>query len=187
MIPPAGFNSLSTSSRMVIAAVCQPLAANPPKIEPRAASSSRWKGCGSNSAAKVLIRSFSTRRRPEPNVCPAAKSSRYRSVIAAGSRVDPRRRGSSVPPRYVSRLPLQAATCATAPERLEEVPVLEEQPSATRTDKARHSDSGPGNCGHPGERDNEYRCVLEEQVVIRSEEHTSELQSLRTISYAVFC
>src|SRR6267143_3348399 len=88
MIPPAGFNSLSTRSRMVIAAVCHPLAANPRNIEPRAASSSRWKGCGSNSAAKVLIRSFSTRRRPEPKVCPTAKSSRYRPVIAVASSVD---------------------------------------------------------------------------------------------------
>src|SRR5712691_13195785 len=88
MIPPAGFSSLSTRSRMVIAAVCQPLAASPRNIEPRAASSSRWKGCGSNSAAKVLIRSLSTRRRPEPKVCPTAKSSRYRPVIAAASSVD---------------------------------------------------------------------------------------------------
>src|SRR6185295_513868 len=40
-----------------------------------------WKGWGSNSAAKVLIRSSSIRSRPEPKVCPTAKSSRYRSVI----------------------------------------------------------------------------------------------------------
>ena len=46
---------------MVSAAVCQPLAASPPKTVPRAASSSRWKGCGSNSAAKSLI---SLRGRP---------------------------------------------------------------------------------------------------------------------------
>src|SRR5260370_24033861 len=84
----SGFNSLSTRSRMVIAAVCQPLAASPRNIELRAASSSRWKGCGSNSAAKALIRSFSTRKRPEPKVCPTAKSSRYRPVIAAVSSVD---------------------------------------------------------------------------------------------------
>ena len=37
------------------AAVCQPLAARPPRIDSRAASASRWKGCGSNSAAKLLI------------------------------------------------------------------------------------------------------------------------------------
>src|SRR5256885_2562527 len=73
-------------------------------------------------------------------------------------------------------LPLQAAICATAPERLEEVPVLEERPSATRTRKVRHSDSGPGNCGHPGERDTEYRCVLEEQFVqqVKKEKHPGE-------------
>src|SRR5260370_295446 len=87
-MPPAGWSSLSTRSRMVIAAVCQPLAASARNIEPRAASSSRWKGCGSNSAAKALIRSFSTRKRPEPKVCPTAKSSRYRPVIAAVSSVD---------------------------------------------------------------------------------------------------
>ena len=54
-IPPAGSISLSTRSRMVRAAVCQPLAANPPKIVSSAASSSRWNGWGSNSAAKALI------------------------------------------------------------------------------------------------------------------------------------
>jgi hypothetical protein len=48
---------------MVIEAVCQPLAASPLKIVWRAAASSRWKGCGSNSAAKLLTRSASTRRR----------------------------------------------------------------------------------------------------------------------------
>src|SRR6266849_1801469 len=41
MIPPAGRKPLSTSSRMVSADVCHPLAARPPKNEPRAASSSR--------------------------------------------------------------------------------------------------------------------------------------------------
>ena len=39
------------------AAVCQPLAARPPKKVPSAVASSRWKGCGSNSAAKALIAS----------------------------------------------------------------------------------------------------------------------------------
>jgi len=46
---------------MVIAAVCQPLAASPPNIVSRSASSSRWNGCGSNSAPNVLIRSLSIR------------------------------------------------------------------------------------------------------------------------------
>jgi hypothetical protein len=46
--------------------VCQPLAAKPRNMLLRAASSSRWKGCGSNSAAKLLIRSPSMRARPEP-------------------------------------------------------------------------------------------------------------------------
>jgi hypothetical protein len=42
MIPPAGLSSLSTSSRMVTAAVCQPLAARPRNIDSAAALSSRW-------------------------------------------------------------------------------------------------------------------------------------------------
>src|SRR5204862_1657405 len=81
-MPPAGLKSLSTRSRMVTAAVCQPLAASPPKIVSRAASSSRWNGCGSNSAAKALIRSLSIGSGPERKVCPTAKSSRYRPVTA---------------------------------------------------------------------------------------------------------
>ncbi len=58
-MPPAGLSSLSTRSRMVTAAVCQPLAARPRKMVSRAASSSRWKGGGSKSAAKVLTRMVS--------------------------------------------------------------------------------------------------------------------------------
>jgi len=48
MMAPASGNPLSTRRRMVIAAVCQPLAANPANSVPFAFSSSRWKGCGSN-------------------------------------------------------------------------------------------------------------------------------------------
>ncbi len=61
---------------MVSAAVCQPLAARPPKNEPRAASSLRWNGCGSNWAAKALMAAASTRSVPETCFCPGAKSSR---------------------------------------------------------------------------------------------------------------
>src|SRR5438445_521397 len=46
----------------------------------RGVGSSRWNGCGSNSAAKVLIRSASIGSCPDRKVCPTAKSSRYRSV-----------------------------------------------------------------------------------------------------------
>src|SRR3546814_985293 len=35
--------------------------------------------------------------------------------------------------------------------------------------------------------DKRYRIWLEDQASVRSEEHTSELQSLMRISYAVFC
>jgi hypothetical protein len=69
-MPPAGLGSLSTSTRIVIAAVCQPLAARPRNTLSRAVLSSRWNGCGSNSAAKALIRSASTRNAPEPKVWP---------------------------------------------------------------------------------------------------------------------
>jgi len=54
---------------------------------------------------------------------------------------------------------------AAAPEWLEEVPVLEKRPAATRTCKARHAASGPGDRGQPGERDHEERRFLEKQIV----------------------
>ena len=57
--PPAN-GTLSVSRRMVMAAVCQPLAASEPKNESFAASSSVWNGCGSKSAAKRLICSASS-------------------------------------------------------------------------------------------------------------------------------
>jgi hypothetical protein len=41
MMPPAGRNSLSTTSRIIIAALCQPLAASPPNRLALAASASR--------------------------------------------------------------------------------------------------------------------------------------------------
>src|SRR5262245_44260675 len=67
---------------MVRAAVCQPLATSRPNIERRAASSSRWNGCGSYCCAKAIISFLSIRARPFGlNTCPTAKSSKYRSVI----------------------------------------------------------------------------------------------------------
>jgi hypothetical protein len=71
-----GRKPLWTRSRMVGAAVCQPLAARAPKNEPRAASSSRWNGCGSNWAASALIPAVSTRSVPDTCFCPGSKSSR---------------------------------------------------------------------------------------------------------------
>ncbi len=75
---------------------------------------------------------------------------------------------------HVFRPPGEAAISAAAPERLEKVPVLEERPAATGTYKARHSASSPGNRGHPGERNEEKRRVLEKQVVqqISKEKHS---------------
>ena len=58
------------------AAVCQPLALRPAKTETRAASSSRWNGCGSNVAAKALIAAASSPTLPVRYFWPAAKSSR---------------------------------------------------------------------------------------------------------------
>jgi hypothetical protein len=47
--------------RMKIAQVCQPDAESPPKSVREAAASSRWKGCGSNSAANATSSSRLTR------------------------------------------------------------------------------------------------------------------------------
>src|SRR5207245_11463658 len=57
------------------------------------------------------------------------------------------------------------AIVAASENRIEKVPVSEERTAATRTCKARNSDASPGYRGHPGERDNERRHVLEKQVV----------------------
>jgi len=76
MMPPAIGAPPSTRSRMVSAAVCQPLAASPPNSVAFAAVSSRWNGWGSYWAAKLFISAVSTRRLAERKICPAAKSSR---------------------------------------------------------------------------------------------------------------
>jgi hypothetical protein len=47
----------SQSMRMNMAPVCQPLAMSPPNMLFRAASSSRWKGWGSNCRAYSMISS----------------------------------------------------------------------------------------------------------------------------------
>src|ERR1700731_4840609 len=54
MIPPAMGKPLSTKSRMLMAAVCQPLATSPPKNDAFPAAASRWNGWGSNCWANVL-------------------------------------------------------------------------------------------------------------------------------------
>ena len=61
--------------RIVIAQVCQPLAESSPNIEASAASSSRWKGCGSNSRAKASTASRLTVMAPNSRTEPAGKSS----------------------------------------------------------------------------------------------------------------
>src|SRR3546814_20775723 len=42
-------------------------------------------------------------------------------------------------------------------------------------------------CVHPDSIESQERRILIPELLLRSEEHTSELQSLMRISYAVFC
>ena len=64
------------SKRIDSDAVYQPLAARRPKMLSRAAASSRWNGCGSNSAAKALHPSSVSVTEPVANLRPTARSSR---------------------------------------------------------------------------------------------------------------
>ncbi|SLH39875.1 Uncharacterised protein [Mycobacteroides abscessus subsp. abscessus] len=57
MMPVANGSPVVTSSRMVIDAVCHPLAASPRKKVSCAVSSPRWKGWGSHAVAKSMIAS----------------------------------------------------------------------------------------------------------------------------------
>jgi hypothetical protein len=66
----------STIMRMVSPAVCQPEATSPPKGVAAPAAASRWKGCGSNCAAKATIASAVTRASPNATTSPSEKSSR---------------------------------------------------------------------------------------------------------------
>jgi len=54
------FMKPSNIIRMRMAQECQPEAASPPSMEARPASSSRWKGCGSNWLAKSITSSLVT-------------------------------------------------------------------------------------------------------------------------------
>src|SRR5256885_2392281 len=63
--------------RIIIAAVCQPLAMRPPYIVVLAASSSTWNGCGSNSEANRTMSSRLTSTPPNSWTCPSRKSSQY--------------------------------------------------------------------------------------------------------------
>src|SRR4029079_199971 len=74
----------STNSRMVIAAVCQPLATCPRKIDPPAASGAVWEGCGSYSRAKAMIASAVTSTSGDSKLSPTATSSKYTGARASG-------------------------------------------------------------------------------------------------------
>ena len=72
---------LSTTSRIIMLQVCQPLAITPLKIEFAAASWSTWNGCGSNCVAKAMISSSLTVRLPSAISWPGKKSSKYQLVF----------------------------------------------------------------------------------------------------------
>src|SRR5262245_20094185 len=89
MRPPAIVISPSTSNRIDSEAVYQPLAARRPNTLWCAAASSRWNGCGSNSAANALQTSSVKVTEPVANFWPTARSSRYSSRrISVRHRVD---------------------------------------------------------------------------------------------------
>src|SRR3546814_8221528 len=65
-----------------------------------------------------------------------------------------------------------------------------EDPRRQRPEAARAPGKGLNNCRHPregGDDDQERVAHTFPSAASRSEEHTSELQSLMRISYAVFC
>ena len=71
----------STQRRIEMAAVCQPDAASPLNAVFLAAASSKWNGCGSNSAANRLISSLVTKTSPLLKRIPNARSSNH-SIIS---------------------------------------------------------------------------------------------------------
>ena len=76
--PPAIGSPSMTRRRIVSTATCQPLATSPPKKPSAAHSSSRCKGCGSKSVAKLLIASASILNDPLSKVRPTSRSSKNR-------------------------------------------------------------------------------------------------------------
>src|SRR5471032_896403 len=68
---------LSTTSRIIMLQVCQPLAMTPPKMDAAAASWSTWKGCGSNCVANAMISCSLTVRVPSWISCPAYRHATY--------------------------------------------------------------------------------------------------------------
>ena len=75
-ISPPAIGSPWTARRMVIAAVCQPLATSSPKKLPAAASASVWNGWGSHWLAKATAPSASSAYSPVVKRCPTLRSSR---------------------------------------------------------------------------------------------------------------
>jgi hypothetical protein len=69
-------NTSSQLMRIISAALCQPEAISPAAIDSRAAASSRWNGCGSNSRANSTISSAVTTRSPNSTTSPTGKSSK---------------------------------------------------------------------------------------------------------------
>src|SRR5260370_27042249 len=71
----------STQRRIEMAAVCQPEAASPLNAVFSAAASSKWKGCGSNSAANRLISSLVTETSALLKRIPNARSSNHSIIL----------------------------------------------------------------------------------------------------------
>src|SRR5262245_55752878 len=72
---------------------------SPPKTVSRAASSSVWNGCGSNSRANARIASLPIARLPSSITSPGVKSSQYRTVM------------TELRVGGIGHLPLAAARC----------------------------------------------------------------------------
>src|SRR5439155_9846599 len=127
----------------------------------RSAAPSCTKRCGTSpTTARTRYRGSTRSSIRRSRAAPAESAATSRRGLAARPPGSGRRRR-----RDFFRRPCQVAMSAVSPERLEEVPILEERPAAAGTCEARHPASGPGDRAHPGERDDEKRRPLEKRVV----------------------
>src|SRR3546814_5965046 len=96
-------------------------------------------------------------------------------------------------PRAVHPMTSEAVTALCLKDALDRQPVSVDRPVRADNDRNRRR-CMPGDdalCGqrkrYPGEHECHHHCPRSGATHWRSEEHTSELQSLMRISYAVFC
>ena len=66
----SGLMKCSTSWRIIMLVVCQPLAISPPNGPSLAATGSTWNGCGSYSSAKAMISASLIVKLPQSIVSP---------------------------------------------------------------------------------------------------------------------